>query len=164
MPQMTVAEVEAFLDEPGHLLRIATIDDDGTPRCVPIWFIRQHHQIVFTPRARSVFYANIRRDARAGLSVDEEPLPYRKLSVQGSVTTLYEPGQDDEWRDLYRRIAYRYVDEEAADAYVDTTIDQPRALLALPYTGAEVKVSTWRMPLGQEDPAGIWHARYYVGR
>jgi hypothetical protein len=162
MPQLTPPELEAFLDEPGHLLRIATVDADGLPRSVPIWFIRQDNQIVFTPRARSVFYANIKRDPRAGLSIDEDPLPYRKLSVQGSVVTLYEPGKDDDWRDLYRQIAYRYVDKDAADSYVDTTIEQPRALLALPFTGSEVKVSTWRMPLEGEDPTGIWHSRYYV--
>jgi hypothetical protein len=164
MPQLTSADLEAFLDEPGHLLRIATVDDDGLPRSVPIWFIRQDNQIVFTPRARSVFYANIKRDPRAGLSIDEEALPYRKLSVQGSVITLYEPGQDGDWRDLYRQIAYRYVDKDAADSYVDTTINEPRALLAVPFTGSDVRVSTWRMPTGDEDPTGIWHSRYYVGR
>ena len=41
MPVMSAAEVAAFLDEPGHLLRLATVDDDGMPRVVPIWFI--HH-------------------------------------------------------------------------------------------------------------------------
>ena len=52
----------AFLDEPGHLLRVATVDDDGFPRVVPIWFIRRDDEILFTPRGPSVFLANIRRD------------------------------------------------------------------------------------------------------
>ena len=83
MPQLSAAEIDAFLDEPGHLLRLATIDDDGYPRVVPIWFIRQGDDLLFTPRGPSVFLANIRRDPRVGLSIDEDPLPYRKVTVRG---------------------------------------------------------------------------------
>lgn len=161
MPKMTPAEVEAFLDEPGHLVRIATVDDDGFPRCVPTWFIRQGHDIVFTPRSPAAFLANLRRDPRIGLSIDEDPLPYRKVTVQAEARIVHEPGDDDAWRALYRAIAYRYVPQDRADAYVDGTIDQPRALIAVPMTGA-ARVSTWRMPSDEEPGTGIWHRRYYA--
>ena len=39
MPKMTASEVDTFLGEPGHLLRLATTDDAGAPLVVPIWFI-----------------------------------------------------------------------------------------------------------------------------
>lgn len=162
MPKLTEAEVEQFLDEPGHLLRVATVDEDGMPRNVPIWFLRDGGRILFTPRAHSVFLTNLLRDPRVGLTIDEDPLPYRKVTVQGRAERLYEPGQDAEWRDTYRQIAYRYVDREEADAYVDSTIDQPRALLAVPMSGEGVRTLTWRMPVGEEDPTGIWHRRYYL--
>ena len=160
MPVMSAAEVAAFLDEPGHLLRLATVDDDGMPRVVPIWFIHHDGEICFTPRGPAAFLANLRHDPRVGLSIDEEPLPYRKLSVQGEARLVHDVGDDDAWRDLYRHIAYRYVDKDVADAYVDNTIDQPRALLAVPLSGS--KVTTWRMPLETEDQTGIWHRRYYL--
>ena len=156
---MSDEEVEVFLEEPGHLLRIGTVDADGMPRVVPIWFVMADGEIVFTPRRPAVFLANIRRDARVGLSIDEDPYPYRKLTVQGHARIVHEPGADDTWRDLYRKIAYRYVDIERADAYVDGTIDQPRALIAVPLMGSVV--TTWRMPLEGEDPTGIWHRRYF---
>lgn len=162
MPKLTLEERDAFLDEPGHLLRVATVDEDGMPRNVPIWFIRHDGMIVFTPRVRSVFLGNLLRDPRVGLSIDEEPLPYRKVTVQGRCRLLFEPGRDDEWRDLYRAIAYRYVDQQEADDYVDNTIDQPRALLGVPLQGDDVRVLTWRMPVEDEDPTGIWHRRYYL--
>lgn len=160
MPKMTADEVSAFLEEPGHLVRIGTVDEDGYPRVVPTWFIHRDGEILFTPRAPAVFLANIRRDARLGLSIDEDPLPYRKVTVQGDARIVHEPGEDDEWRDLYRRTAKRYVPEEAADAYVDDTIDQPRALIAVPL--ATSRVQTWRMPVEGEDGTGIWHRRYYL--
>lgn len=161
MPQLSEGELDAFLGERGHLLRLATVDADGTPRVVPIWFIRDGDDVLFTPRGPSVFLANIRRDPRVGLSIDEDPLPYRKLTVQGTARIVREPGDDDAWRDLYREIAKRYVDDDAAEAYVSGTIDQPRALIAVSML-APNRTSTWRMPLPGEDPTGIWHRRYYV--
>jgi PPOX class probable F420-dependent enzyme len=157
---MTEAEVSAFLDEPGHLVRIGTIDADGHPRVVPTWFLRQDDDVVFTPRAPAAFLANLRRDPRVGLSIDEEPLPYRKVTVQGEVRVLHEPGEDDVWRDTYRAIACRYVPVEQAEAYIQNTIDQPRALLAVALSTS--KVTTWRMPGEDEAPTGIWARRYYL--
>ena len=44
---------------------------------------------------------------------------------------LHELGDDDEWRDEYRAIALRYTPEAFADAYLEDTIDEPRALVAV---------------------------------
>jgi PPOX class probable F420-dependent enzyme len=162
MPKLTSFEAEQFLDEPGHLLRVGTIDKDGYPSVVPIWFIRDGDDIVFTPRGPSIFLANIRRDPRVGLSIDEDPLPYRKVTVRSTARIVHEPGNDDQWRDLYRSIAKRYIPEEAADAYVNDTNDQPRALIAVSMSPTVSRTTTWRMPVGDEDGTGIWHRRYYV--
>lgn len=160
MPTLSADETTEFLDEREHLLRLATTDEDGFPRLVPIWFVRESDDILFTPRGPSAFLANIRRDPRVGLSIDEDPLPYRKITVQGTARIVHDVGNDDEWRDTYRAIAKRYIPDEAADAYVDDTIDQPRALIAVPL-GAS-RTTTWRMPVGDEDGTGIWARRYYL--
>jgi hypothetical protein len=52
------------------------------------------------------------------------------------------------------------VEAAVADAYVDDTIDQPRALLGVDLDRS--RVTTWRMPVGEEDPTGIWARRYYL--
>ncbi len=72
----------------------------------------------------------------------------------------YDLGEDDAWRDLYRDIARRYVPEPGAERYIQSTIDQPRALFSIGLEEADVL--TWRMPVQGEDPSGIWHKRYYV--
>ena len=162
MPKLHDAEVEEFLAEPGHLLRVATVDVDGMPRNVPIWYIVDQGRIVFTPRVHSVFLANLLRDPRVGLTIDEDALPYRKVTVQGNAELLYAPGADDEWRDLYRAIACRYIPVEAAENYVTNTIDQPRALLGVSLSTATSKVLTWRMPVDDEAPTGIWARRYFL--
>ena len=136
MPTLTTDESTRSSTSRGTCCGWRPTDEDGFPRLVPIWFIRQDDEILFTPRGPSVFLANIRRDPRVGLSIDEDPLPYRKVTVQGTARIVHDVGNDDEWRDLYRSIAKRYVPDEAADAYVDDTIDQPRALIAVPLGGA----------------------------
>ena len=159
MPALSDAERDAFLNERGVLMRVATVRPDGSPLVTPIWFLFEQDAIHFTPRARSEWRGNLTRDPRVALCIDEQPLPYRKVIVEGSAELLHDVGEDDVWRDLYRRIARRYVDDEQAEAYIQATIDEPRALYRVSLTEATVK--TWRMPLENEDPTGIWHERYY---
>ena len=159
MPKLTPDEVASFLQERGQLARIATLKEDGSPSVVPVWFICEEGKIIITPRKYSAFYAHIQRDPRVAIAIDEEAGPYRKVLVEGTAEILYPVGRDDEWRDLYRRISCRYVDEASADYYINETIDQPRALIGVAL--AEATLTTWRMP-GEDEPyAGIWHARYY---
>ncbi len=160
MPGLSAADVDAFLAEPGHLVRLATVDAEGWPRVVPLWFVHDDGRILFTPRAASAFLADLRRDGRVAVSIDEEAHPWRKVTVRGRAECLHDLGEDDQWRDLYRRIARRYVSPTAADAYVDATIAEPRALYAV--TLAASTVTTWRMPVRGEDPRGVWAERYYV--
>ena len=162
MPKLTDDELTAFLDEPGHLARIATIDEDGFPRVLPLWFMRDGRQILFTPRSPAVIWKNLVREPRVGISIDDAARPYRKLTIRGVVQVVHPPGEDGAWRDRYRSIAKRYVSDESADAYVDGTDDQPRALCAVDLDAPATAWSTWRMPVRGEDPRGVWADRYYL--
>ncbi|MEM7097516.1 MAG: pyridoxamine 5'-phosphate oxidase family protein [Pseudomonadota bacterium] len=160
MPKLTQEERNNFLTEPGVLMRIAVNRPSGMPLVTPIWFIYEDDAIYFTPREKSEWFACLRSDPRVALCIDEQPLPYRKVLVEGQAQLIHDIGEDDVWRDQYRRIAQRYVDPEGAEAYVQNTIDQPRGLYRVALSDA--KVSTWRMPLEGEDGMGIWHDRYYT--
>ena len=160
MPVLTAQEREAFLAEPGVLMRVAVVRDDGTPLVAPIWFVHEAGSIYFTPRARSEWFAALRSRPAVALCIDEQPLPYRKVIVEGDAELVHDVGEDEQWRDLYRRIACRYVPADAAEAYIQDTIDQPRGLYRVELADARVK--SWRMPLEGEAARGIWHERYYV--
>ncbi len=159
MPKLTQTEVNEFLQERGQLVRIATLNASGAPSVVPVWFVCEGGKILITPRKYSAFYANIQRDPRIALTIDEEEGRYRKVLVEGTAQILFVPGQDDQWRDIYRRITCRYVDDQSADYYLSETLDQPRALIGVEL--AQAKVTTWRMPKEGEAYSGIWHTRYY---
>ena len=160
MPKMTLKEQAAFLDERGHLCRIATVQPDGAPHVTPVWFVYEDGQIFVTPRSESAWLGHIRRDPRVALTIDEEPLPYRKVTIEGNARIVHDTGDDDAWRDQYRRIAQRYSTPEGAEAYIQRTIDQPRALIAVSLDGSVVR--NWRMPMAGESGDGMWHERYYA--
>lgn len=161
MPGLTTDELQTFLDEPGHLLRLGTIGTDGLPRVVPIWFIAREGAVWFTPRARSAWLADLRVDLAVCATIDEQTHPMRKLIARGRAELMYDLGDDDAWRDLYRSIACRYTPERFADAYLADTISEERALYRLVLADADV--STWRMPLADrgENPLAVWSKQYY---
>lgn len=160
MPKLTDSERDEFLKTPGVLMRVSVVRADGSPLVTPIWFLYEDGAIYFTPREKSEWFACLRRDPRIALCIDEQPLPYRKVIIEGEAELVYDVGRDDEWRDQYRRIAGRYVDAQGAEAYVQNTIDQPRGLFRVTLEGS--RVTSWRMPVEGEDGMGIWHDRYYV--
>ena len=162
MPKLTAAEVDAFLGERGHLIRVGTVDDDGFPRVLPLWFVRVEGRLLFTPRSTAVVWRNIRRDPKIGLTIDESDHPYRKVTVQGVCEVVHPPGADDQWRDLYRTITARYTADWFVDEYVDGTDDQPRALCAVDLGAPTTRLSTWRMPVTGEDRRGVWAKRYFL--
>ena len=159
MPYLTIKERDEFLHKPGQLARIACVRPDGSPLVTPIWYIFDEGAICFTPRAKSEWFGCLRRDPRVSLCFDEEAQPYRKVVVEGQVELLHDLGDDDLWRDLYRRIACRYIPEDAVENYIQNTIDQPRGLYCLVLQKSRIR--TWRMPIEGEPAEGIWHDRYY---
>jgi len=160
MPGLTDDELSAFLEEPGHLLRLGTLGIDGLPRVVPIWFIHRDGALWFTPRAKSAWLDDLRADTSVCATIDESVGSMRKLVARGRATLVHDLGADDDWRDLYREIACRYTPERFADAYLDDTIDEPRALYRLDLATSDV--ATWRMPTRDgEDRLAVWGRQYY---
>ena len=109
-----------------------------------------------------MIWRNIRRDPRIGVTIDESAQPYRKVTIQGMCDVVHPPGDDEEWRELYREITRRYTADWFVDEYVDGTDDQPRALCAVDLGAATTRWSSWRMPTAGEDRRGVWAKRYYL--
>ncbi|MEC8561473.1 MAG: pyridoxamine 5'-phosphate oxidase family protein [Pseudomonadota bacterium] len=158
MPKLSEEEISDFLKEKNMICRIGTVDESGAPLVTPIWFVFEDEKIWFTPRQHSEWLQHIRANSKVGLSIDETDLPCRKVVVRGSAKIEFEVGLDDKWRELYRRICRRYVDN--SDDYVDGTIDQPRALCSVYIPDSEVR--TWRFPVGSEHYSGIWAKKYWT--
>ena len=75
--RMSDEEIRAFLQE-GRILQVATIDHDGWPHLVAMWYVLVDDQVVFWTYAKSQKSLNLRRDDRLTCMV-EAGLRYEEL-------------------------------------------------------------------------------------
>lgn len=86
MQTMTADEVKQFLTAGTRTGKLATVRKDGRPHVAPIWFNLDGDTLVFTTWHESVKAANMRRDPRVSICVDEEVPPYAFVVIEGTVT------------------------------------------------------------------------------
>jgi PPOX class probable F420-dependent enzyme len=107
-------ETRAFLADGVRTAKLATTRADGSPDVVPVWFVMDGDQIVFTCAGSSVKARNLARDPRAAVSVDDEAFPHAFVTVRGTVEVAVRPHDLRAWT---TRIAARYVGADRAREY-----------------------------------------------
>ena len=114
MQNMTTAEYKEFLMTGTRTGKLATVRADGRPHVAPIWFVLDGDTLVFTTWHESVKAANLRRDPRVSLCVDEEVPPFAFVIVEGTVTISENPAERLNWT---TRIAERYMGPDLAETF-----------------------------------------------
>jgi PPOX class probable F420-dependent enzyme len=118
---MTAAEVTAFL-EASRKLQLATINRDGTPHLVTMYYVMLDGQITFWTYRSSQKARNMARDPRIACLVEtgDEYFDLRGVQVQGVVTITEDPA---EVLTIGRRIAAVTLNmhEGLADDFVEHT-------------------------------------------
>src|SRR5206468_2725195 len=87
---------------------------DGTPHVVPVWFVLDGEQFVFTTRAESAKGRNLQRDPRVALVIDDEEPPYAFVHVRGIAAITSDPG---ELRRIATEIGARYMGQDRAEEF-----------------------------------------------
>src|SRR3979411_1819807 len=89
---MTSEEVQIFLQEQ-RTLQVATIDHDGYPHRIAMWYVLHEGQIVFWTYARSQKAINLRRDPRLTCLVEagERYEELRGVQIKGQAAINDEP-------------------------------------------------------------------------
>ena len=109
--RMNRDEWRAFLSEGTRTGSLATVRRDGRPNVVPIWFVLDGDDLVFTTGSGSVKGHAMRRDPRVCLCVDDERPPYAYVMVEGTVAL----GEDvDELLRMATAIGGRYMGADEA--------------------------------------------------
>jgi PPOX class probable F420-dependent enzyme len=111
---MTRDEWRAFLSDGTRTGKLATTRADGRPHVVPIWFVLDGDDLVFTTGATSVKGRSMRRDPRVCLSVDDERPPYAFVMIEGRATLSEDPA------DLLRfatEVGGRYMGADRAEEF-----------------------------------------------
>jgi PPOX class probable F420-dependent enzyme len=79
--RMTDGEIQAFLEEE-RILQVATIDHDGFPHLVAMWYVLVNNEITFWTYAKSQKAVNLRRDPRLTCMVEAGELYAELRGVQ----------------------------------------------------------------------------------
>jgi PPOX class probable F420-dependent enzyme len=73
LSEMSKGEIKDFLLQGTFTGKLGTINKDGTPHVVPIWYtVDGEDNIIFNTSDKSVKATNIRRDNRVRLCVDDQ--------------------------------------------------------------------------------------------
>jgi PPOX class probable F420-dependent enzyme len=113
-PQMTAEEIHSFLSQGTRTAKVATMMRDGGPHVMPVWFVLDGEQIVFTTGAETVKGRNLRRDPRVALVVEDDEPPFAFVHVRGRVT-IHE--DLDELLRFATAIGARYMGEDRAEEF-----------------------------------------------
>jgi PPOX class probable F420-dependent enzyme len=114
MKRMSPYRAMEFLREGTRTGKIATVRDDGRPHVVPIWYVIDDGDVVFTTWHTSVKLHNLRRDGWAAVAVDDEALPFSYLMVEGPVEISDDP---DELLRIATATGARYMGEDRAEEF-----------------------------------------------
>jgi PPOX class probable F420-dependent enzyme len=110
--------IRSFLDRsrPAMLGVVGTLDPDGGPHIVPVWYRYDGQQVhIWTLETRR-WVKNIVRDPRVAFSVQEETPPFAAVTMRGWATILTSQGE--EVSQEIRRITRRYVEEPEVETYI----------------------------------------------
>lgn len=83
---MAPDEVRAFLSDGTRTAKLATVSTDGRPHVVPVWFVLDGDDVVFTTHEGSQKGRALRCDPRVACCVDDDHPTYSYVMVSGTAT------------------------------------------------------------------------------
>lgn len=114
MREMSRGEAIEFMRAGTRTGKLATVRNDGRPHVVPIWFVVEDDEIVFTTWNSSVKSHNMRRQGQAALVVDLEEPPYAYVAVEGEIRMFDDP---DELLRIATAVGGRYMGLDRAEEF-----------------------------------------------
>ena len=144
MSEMTKDEIRSFLLQGTFTGKLGTINKNGTPHVVPIWYtIDNEDNIIFNTGGNSVKAKNMQRDNRVRLCVDDQFPLYSFVTIDGiaEIISNAEPKELFKWTKI---IAARYMGNDKAEEYGRRNSSEGELL---------IKIKSTKV-IGQKDIAG----------
>jgi PPOX class probable F420-dependent enzyme len=107
-------EWRSFLVHGTRTGKLATTRRDGRPHVVPVWFVLDGDDLVFTTGGGTVKARDMRRDPRVCVCVDDERPPYAYVMLEGRASLGEDP---EEMLRFATQIGGRYMGLDRAEEY-----------------------------------------------
>jgi PPOX class probable F420-dependent enzyme len=125
MTEMSNREIRGFLKKGTFTGKLGTVDKDGNPHVVPIWFVLDGGtkrgkigDIYFTTGVDSIKAQNIERNNAVSLCVDEQEPPFSFVFLRGKAKIFSY--KEKETISCATKIAARYTGRKKAAVYGKT--------------------------------------------
>ena len=115
MREMNRDEWRSFVLSGSRTAKLATVRKDGRPHVVPIWFVLDGDDLVFTTTASTLKARNMRRDPRVSVCIDDEAFPFAFVRIEGTVA--FEELSPDRLLPWTTELARRYVGDDRAVSF-----------------------------------------------
>ncbi len=104
---VTLPEPVRELVDGKNFATVATLDADGGPQTSVVWVGLDDGDLVFSATEDRLKVRNLRRDARASVSITDAENPYRHTQLRGTVTITPDPGKT-----LPKRLSHKYLGQD----------------------------------------------------
>ena len=131
---LSQAEIDEYLNR-RIMARMATQRPDGYPHLTPIWFVWEGGKFHHTLGANRVHLANLARDPRMSLVIDEDyrlenglGAGARSITVRGDAVLSQDPALI---KDVTYKALLKYLGEEGAKAYTEPIMAEGRTIVTM---------------------------------
>ena len=114
---------------------MATQRADGYPHLTPIWFVWENGKFLHTLGANRVHLANLARDPRMSLVIDEDyrladglAAGARSVTVRGDAVLSQDP---ELIHDVTYKALVKYLGEEDAELYLEPIMAEGRTIVTM---------------------------------
>ncbi|MEV6911005.1 PPOX class F420-dependent oxidoreductase [Amycolatopsis sp. NPDC051071] len=104
---VTLPEPVRELVDGKNFATVATLDADGGPQTSVIWVGLDDGDLIFSATEDRLKVRNLRRDARASVSITDAENPYRHTQLRGTVTITPDPGKT-----LPKTLSHKYLGQD----------------------------------------------------
>jgi PPOX class probable F420-dependent enzyme len=131
---LTQAEIDEYLGR-RIMARMATQRADGYPHLTPIWFVWEDGCFLHTLGANRVHLANLARDPRMSLVIDEDyrleeglAAGARSITVRGDAVLSQDP---ELIRDVTFKALVKYLGPADAELYLEPIMAEGRTIVTM---------------------------------
>jgi PPOX class probable F420-dependent enzyme len=104
----------AFLGAGTRTAKLAVTRVDGSPQVVPVWFVLDGDDVVFTTGENTVKGHSLRRDGRVSICVEDDEPPFAFVTINGVATISRDHDDLLSWA---TRIGARYMGADRAEDF-----------------------------------------------
>ena len=93
MPSLNRQQLDEFLTDRPHILKLATQSSDGWPDVNPVWYNYDGLTFTVAGRQQARWVDNIRGNPKVGMCIDTNEAPYVRVLIRANAEIV-----DDNWK------------------------------------------------------------------